>query len=550
MKRKALVTAAFAVAIAASAANLQWTIAGNTFSVDTLEHYKIGPGTTMTVLALESGKTKEKVWITTTDLAAEGLEIRSTCGKGPLKSTLPVSQQIAAQKGDGHVYFAAINSDLFSTTGPIGTTVLDGEIYKTAKGTTAWRAMAIDESQKKLIIGNPGVQFGAKLNGKTEYAPSLVNVPRETGECILYTRRWGMTTGTKAGEAGVEVVLRPADGVLHADQPTECVVMGSPEVNVGNRAIPEGCIVISSNIANHIRDLGKLANGDKYVITPRSWTLEGVGFANTHQFTEMKWMNGGNCELMADGNLRPAVYSYTPDYQKRRPRTGIGTDASKQRMMMVVVDGDARNSGISAGMTTEELAETLKAMGCTEALYLDGGGSSTMYTSMFGVINRPSDTGYTGGERPVSTTWCLTTPDKGDNTVASIEFVDPHKTLAVGEKYTPAFYGYNAAGLLVEKNVAGVTLSAPEGLGTISADGKTLTVTGNGTYALKASVGGKTCSIAVRAGDYLAGVAELDSLGESDEPAQYFDMQGRPVDNPVAGVYICRRGSRTYKIIL
>lgn len=547
MKRKALVMAALAAAITASAANLQWTIAGKTFSVDTLEHYKIGPGTTMTVLALQSGSTKEKLWVTTSDLTAEGLEVRSTCGKGPLKSTWQVSKQIEAQKGDGHIYFAAINSDLFSTTGPIGTTVLDGEIYKTAKGSTAWRAMAIDESQNKLIIGNPGVQFGAKLNGKTEYAPSLVNVPRETGECILYTRRWGSTTGTKSGDAGVEVVLRPADGILYSDQPTECVVMGSPEVNKGNRAIPEGCIVLSSNIANHIRDLSKLANGDKYVITPRSWSLEGVGFANTHQFNEMKWMNGGNCELIADGELRPAVYSYTPGYNGRRPRTGIGTDASKQRMMMVVVDGDAKNSGISAGMTTQELAETLKSLGCTEALYLDGGGSSTMYTSFFGVINRPSDS---AGERAVSTTWCLTTPDKGDNTVASIEFVDPHKTLAIGAKYTPSFYGYNAAGLLVAKNVAGVTLSAPAGLGTVSADGKTLTVTGNGTYALKASVGGKTCSIAIRAGNYLAGVAELDSLGENDEPAQYFDMQGRPVDNPVAGVYICRRGSKTYKIIL
>lgn len=46
----------------------------------------------------------------------------------------------------------------------------------------------------------------------------------------------------------------------------------------------------------------------------------------------------------------------------------------------------------------------MRWLGCTEAINLDGGGSSTMYIKEFGVVNYPSDNGLHDheGERPVS----------------------------------------------------------------------------------------------------------------------------------------------------
>jgi exopolysaccharide biosynthesis protein len=53
-------------------------------------------------------------------------------------------------------------------------------------------------------------------------------------------------------------------------------------------------------------------------------------------------------------------------------------------------------------MTLVELAELMRQLGATEALNLDGGGSTTMVARRAGrieVVNRPSDA---TGERPVA----------------------------------------------------------------------------------------------------------------------------------------------------
>ncbi len=79
----------------------------------------------------------------------------------------------------------------------------------------------------------------------------------------------------------------------------------------------------------------------------------------------------------------------------RHPRTAVGFDAGAGLLWMVVVDG--RQMPRSAGMSLPELAELFLALGVTEALNLDGGGSSVM-TVDGRVASSPSDA---TGERPV-----------------------------------------------------------------------------------------------------------------------------------------------------
>ncbi len=59
----------------------------------------------------------------------------------------------------------------------------------------------------------------------------------------------------------------------------------------------------------------------------------------------------------------------------RNPRTAIGF--STRYFYMVVVDG--RQKTLSMGMKATELAEFMALLGCTEAMNLDGGGSSTFW---------------------------------------------------------------------------------------------------------------------------------------------------------------------------
>ena len=63
-----------------------------------------------------------------------------------------------------------------------------------------------------------------------------------------------------------------------------------------------------------------------------------------------------------------------------QPRTAIGYDATNNKLIFFVCEGRQMTDGV-AGLTTAQVATILKALGCSEALNLDGGGSSCMAVS-------------------------------------------------------------------------------------------------------------------------------------------------------------------------
>jgi hypothetical protein len=87
----------------------------------------------------------------------------------------------------------------------------------------------------------------------------------------------------------------------------------------------------------------------------------------------------------------------------RHPRTIVAVAAGGRRLFLITVDG--RQPGYSAGMTLREAARLALSLGATEAVNLDGGGSTTMAVARangrdyrFDVVNHPSDL---QGERAV-----------------------------------------------------------------------------------------------------------------------------------------------------
>ena len=77
-----------------------------------------------------------------------------------------------------------------------------------------------------------------------------------------------------------------------------------------------------------------------------------------------------------------------PFYLRRHPRSAIGCN-DKGEVFLVVVDG--RSEGNAAGATIEELTDICSWLGMTEALNLDGGGSSALWSKKHGVLNHPCD---------------------------------------------------------------------------------------------------------------------------------------------------------------
>ncbi len=89
----------------------------------------------------------------------------------------------------------------------------------------------------------------------------------------------------------------------------------------------------------------------------------------------------------SEGGIK-ADYSSSQFYDKRHPRTVFGTD-DKGNAYLVVIDG--RFKGQADGASIHEAAYICHLLGMTDAINLDGGGSSTLWTEKTGVVNHPSD---------------------------------------------------------------------------------------------------------------------------------------------------------------
>lgn len=104
--------------------------------------------------------------------------------------------------------------------------------------------------------------------------------------------------------------------------------------------------------------------------------------------------------LIADGNIVVPllegdksiefITDYSPAlfYDKRHPRTVYGTD-DEGNAYLVVIDG--RFKGKADGATIYEAAYICSMLGMTDAINLDGGGSTTLWIEKIGVINHPYD---------------------------------------------------------------------------------------------------------------------------------------------------------------
>jgi hypothetical protein len=100
--------------------------------------------------------------------------------------------------------------------------------------------------------------------------------------------------------------------------------------------------------------------------------------------------------ITADEELFDAASGVAPN--GKHARTAVGLDGTG-RVYLLVVDGRRSDA---TGATMNDLADMLLTLGATQAMNLDGGGSSTLVVDGE-IVNQPSD----GSERKVSTVLCL-----------------------------------------------------------------------------------------------------------------------------------------------
>lgn len=480
-------------------------INGTTWSLDTIYHAKVGPGTTQTHLELVSpSNSKLQVFYLTVDKTTPGVSMRAVCAKDMVAGTERPSAMAKRKSGSGVLYFAGTNGDFYSTSGtatngsskvgsPTTGCIVDREFYKTSNGNYQFSVDTAGVARVSRLYYYTGT---ATLGDKTTLFKG-VNVASPNNGITIYTPKyWGSTNQIdKAGSCAEVTAKLVGDDKMYAGCKFRLEVT-STATSDGDTTIPSDGVVI------HGRGTSKSGG----VTTGALDFVNGLQVGDIVEFENVVLTEQGSTERIVpaqvvSGNPKNVGGGLTLDTEGERadasslhPRTGIGVSQSGDSIIMMVVDG---RSAISAGVRTSQLADIMRYAGAWEAVNLDGGGSSCLYTSALGVRNTGSD----GSERAVGNGIFATITAPEDTEIAEIQFVDWTKELPKYGYYTPKFYGYNKYGVLVDTDLKGVTLSCTENLGEIQNNGTVLYANGGGTHVLEATYNGVKTNIEVTVDD-------------------------------------------------
>jgi len=329
------------------------------------------------VLKVERGRKEYRLGTALAELRVYGLS--------PLRRTARWSANAAAT----HL-IAAVNGDWFNLSpgnyqGVMrGIHIQEGELVSAPR--PHYASLWVDAE------GNPKIaRVASKLrvvwpDGKTE-TPLGLNEQRKDGAAVLYAPSMGLhprdrrtvlaTTRTMGGR---ELILeRDGEGPwlpLKVGKP--CAARVREVREGGNTPLSKDALILSAGPTLAPKLPAVKAGDTLKIIVETEPDLSGVRTAI-----------GGGLVLMADGKLGDLGKSGQP----RHPRTAFGWN--DDHLFFFVVDG--RQFGLSVGMTYHELGAMVERYGCTDAMALDGGGSSAMWITRMGIVNSPSD----GEQRPI-----------------------------------------------------------------------------------------------------------------------------------------------------
>lgn len=472
---------------------------------------------------------------------------------------LTIPKMMAKYTTEGKHYFAGVNGDFFGyitcgVTVADGTYVFAGNFLGSGDAAFEGTHFIIDKDGLPYIADH--IEIGGGLGIRNGYSGDKTNFGKvtfpdgSTNENLRANEndRWEnylnlyspypKRTSTGTNKWGTEAELIKGEGnytILGAEG--EFTVGAVTKSGTGgNMAIPANGYVLSGVTASNFND--KVVTGDKVKV---SIPFKADGVANSCRETV-----GGWPRLVTDGIPLSAVPANTPGDlggSSRRARTAVGFTQDRKTLYIVVLDeGTTRNQG----MTFKCLASFMEAIGCYNAMNLDGGGSSVLHVEKLG--QRSAVQGVENGyNRPVMNGLFLVTNAPEDNEVARIEFLDKQVNIQPGREYTPVIYGYNQYGVLVSADVTGFKLSAPEA--SFNAEGNTMTAPQSGTFTLTAEYKGIKATTNVVVDNGSAGIDDL-FVDEENAPVEYYNSQGIRVNNPSNGIYIKRQGSTVTKVLV
>ena len=310
------------------------------------------------------------------DRRQRGFEVVTTLARGKIQGLATLSQQVAALTAESGRPRVAVNGDFFLIKpgpyqgDPEGLQILASELVSAPQGQCFWA-----EANGNLHIGIVASRFAVTWPSDHPTPLALNQTPPPDGATLFTPTFGGRTEATNVTELVLEKIPGQAWLPLRVDETYRALVR---EVRpTGNTALTRETMVLTVT-GNTATNLTALNSGDFVTLTT----------STSAELSKATIAVGGGPVLVHDGKAQPWPSKRGPlEYkQPRHPRTAIGFN--RRYLYLVAVDG--RQPGLSVGMSFVELASLLKQIGCTEALNLDGGGS-TMFWLDGKVMNSPSD---------------------------------------------------------------------------------------------------------------------------------------------------------------
>ena len=301
-----------------------------------------------------------------------------------------------------HKAVAAINAGFFRLDNskwagdPAGTLVIDGKLVSESEKRRVAIGLINTTSGTEVYFGHP--LFTASVRGKNFTGMPLdgLNRQRKKDEVIVYTPEFGRTTLTESD--GVEVIVEnnkitkiqrggnsaiPHSGFVLSVQ-GEDADSRIDQWHVGSQLrLVESHTLIEYDFQEQIDEEQKLAarllNFDPKIVFKLEDITNGVPQLIKNSKIDITWLEEKTTKSFVE---------------TRHPRTAVAK-LKDGKFLMITVDGRSESSG---GISLNDLAAYLLELGATDAMNLDGGGSTTMFLDGK-VVNHPSDK---EGERKVS----------------------------------------------------------------------------------------------------------------------------------------------------
>ena len=378
-----------------------WKLNGTSYTVDVTSTSSLGAGTTVTKAHVYTSSHHMRIFYTVTDLTNPDVAIKAVPGGSYLTSRSTVSSM--AGKITGATAIAGVNGGFFSTETPGGFTVIDGKARKGFSGDGYYAITADENSVPTIGYTNKITCWCSNVNGIEGWSngAAINSTPSYVADCgigemlIFYTPEYGSSSLT-SGYGGYAVKLTPVNGAtLTPGKYVKYTVASTP--SSGNVSIPSNGIVLFGRGTQNGAYVGGLKAGQEITVYLNP-TIKDNNGVETNPIVHQAL--GGSAMILCDGVTISSYPNSLGAISSNQPRTAVGYNADKTKLVMCVVDG--RNSTYTQGCTGKVLGDIMKNLGCSDALNFDGGGSSQFWTCTEGIINDPVNNNSGGATRSVA----------------------------------------------------------------------------------------------------------------------------------------------------